>query len=539
MLSITVADVIVKQLELANVRRIYGLIGDSLNAFGQAVKESSLEWIGVRHEETAAYAAAGEAGQTGTLGVCAGTCGPGSIHLINGLYEANRNGVPVLAIVSHIPSAEMGLEYFQATHPDRVFTDCSVFCETLVNPKQLPRLLFAAIEAALNQKGVAVLVIPGDIMAAEFSQMPLLRAPVIAEAVLTPVPEKIKELSALLNEHSKIAFYCGYGCKNAVPEVLALADKLKSPIMYTIRSCEFMALNNPYAVGMNGYLSTGSANYAIHECDCLVLLGTDFPFDPLLPTNPTLIQIDENAAHLGRRCRLDFGLAADMKKTLEMLNPLIDNKTDDSYLKQSLSQAQKVADNLSQQLKQNALSKEWVEPDFLTSVASQQAAEDAVFVIDVGLNDKWAARYIQPKPVRQITGSFKHGTMSAAIGEAIGICFAKPDRQVIALVGDGGVSMLLGDLLTIAQYQLPIHIVVYNNGELGYINFEATLEGYEPFGTKLHNPDFSKVADAIGIQGFHIQNSLEVENVLSKAFEQNKPVLIDAVTNPNALGVIK
>lgn len=535
--NLTISEVIVKQMELAGVKRIYGLIGDSLNRLGQAVMNSSLEWIAVRHEEVAAYAAAGEAETSGKLAVCAGTCGPGSIHLINGLYEANRNQVPVLAIVSHIPSAEIGFDYFQSNHPERLFVDCSIFCEMLVNPAQMPRLLFEAIQTAISRQGVAVLIIPGDLMNCPLEKMPELRAPVYQRPTCLPDEKTIAALADFLNRGQKIAFYCGYGCRNCMAETIQAAGLLQAPCMYTMRSRYFTAWNNPYAVGMNGYLATGSARTALEECDCLVLLGTDYPYDSLLPQTPFIVQIDADGAHIGRRARVDFGVIGDLKITLQKLLPLLKQQTDSSFLNAALAHAKKIETVERRMLKDKGTAAA-LEPEYLTSQISKIAKNDAVFLIDVGLNDKWAARFIEPSPQRMVLGSFKHGTMAAAIGEAIGISFALPQRQIIVLSGDGGLAMLLGDLLTVNQYRLPLKIIVYNNYELGYINFEAQINGYAPFATELDNPDFAQIARAMGFAAFKLALPADTDATLSSALNNAGPVLVDARTNPAALGIM-
>lgn len=535
--KLTISEVMVKQLELAGIKRIYGLIGDSLNRLGQAVRNSNIDWVAVRHEEVAAYAAAGEAEVSGKLTVCAGTCGPGSIHLINGLYEANRNQAPVLAIVSHIPSAEIGFDYFQYNHPERLFVDCSVFCEMLVNPAQMPRILFEAMQTAISRQGVAVLIIPGDLMESPVEKMPELRALVYQRPTCVPDQDTIAQLAELLNRQQKVAFYCGYGCRDSMREVVLAAKLLQAPCMYTMRSHYFVALDNPYAVGMNGYLANGSAKTAIEDCDCLVLLGTDYPYNGLLPKTPFIIQIDADGTHIGRRSRVDFGVIGDLKITLQKLLPLLQQKNDSPFLAAALTHAEKVK-IVEQNMLHEKAAAATLEPEYLTSQISKAARDDAIFLIDVGLNDKWAARFIEPAAGRMILGSFKHGTMAAAVGEAIGISFAMPQRQIIILSGDGGLTMLLGDLLTINQYRLPLKIIVYNNGELGYINFEAQINGYIPFATGLDNPDFAQIAEAMGFSAFKLVSPADIDTFLPRALDNAEPVLIDARTNPAALGIV-
>ncbi len=533
----TVADVIVAQLEKSDVKRIYGLIGDSLNPLGAAVSKSKLEWIAVRNEEVAAFAAAGEAELSGKLCVCAGTCGPGSVHLINGLYEANRNSTPVLAIVSHIPTRTIGLDYFQNTHPERIFNDCSVFCEFLMNPEQLPLLIYSAIQNAIGKKGVAVLIIPGDVMAAPFSEAPKLENPVYNQPVYKAEEEEIQKLAETIAKYKKFTLYCGHGCKNAMPEVLKLADVLQAPCLYTLRAKEFAPINNPFAAGMLGYLATPSSKTAVSDCDCMIMLGCDFPYSVILPKTAAFIQIDVDGSHLGRRCSLNFGMTGDIKQVLSALLPKLKPIKENAHLTQSLKTARDEDTKLENALTQMAQEVP-LRPEYLTSRISKTANENALFLIDVGLNDKWASRYITPYPNRRILGSFKHGTMAAAIGEAIGMAFAEPERQIIVLSGDGGLTMLLGDLLTLVQYKLPLKIVVYNNGTLGFIDFEAEMEGYTPFGTNYQNPDFSKVAEAMGLTGYRLENPKNTDEILQKAWKENGAVLIDARTDAKALGFL-
>lgn len=533
-----VATMTVNALAQSGVKRIYGLIGDSLNAIGDAVRlNKRIQWIPVRHEEAAAFAAGAEAFLTGTLTVCAGTCGPGSLHLLNGLYEAARNESPVLALVTHIPVSEIGTEYFQETNPATVFKDCSVFCETVMSVEQMPRLLQSAMQAALAQKGVAVLIVPSDVAKAEVpvEQTVYCRAVDNKPTTLSPAPADIEKLAQMLNSHGRITLYCGIGCRFAKDEVLTLAQRIKSPIVHTIRSKDFMENGNPFDVGLNGYLSSGEPKTALESCDLLLLLGTDYPYRALLPTAPDVVQIDTKAAHLGRRSKLTFGIKASVKAALTAVLPLIAEKTNKSHLTAALAHRDEITaqkrNALVQYAKQTPL-----RPEYLTAVLNDIAPDNAVFAVDVGLNDVWAARYLQAKGTRRIIGSFKHGTMAAALSAGIGAFYAMPrGTPVIVLAGDGGLSMLLGELLTVIQNHVDLKVIVYNNQTLGFIDFEAKLEKIPPFKTELVNPDFAELARTIGFKTVRIKSPDNLKAVLTAALNESGAVLIDAVTDPAAM----
>ena len=530
----TVADMIVSILEMSGVKRVYGLIGDSLNPIGDSIRrKNSVEWIAVRHEEAAAFAAGGEAFLSGELCVCAGTAGPGSVHLVNGLYEANRNNCPVLAIVTHIRSSEIGLDFFQETKPMELYKDCSIFCETVTYPSQMPRLLQEAMQTALMKKGVAVIIISKDISESLIEDSPYTRPVLPMKTTLVPAQEEIKKLADIINTHENVTLYCGIGCIEARDEVLSLAQTIKAPLCATIRSKDFMEPENPNYVGMNGMLSNRENRAALKGCDLLVLLGTDFPYAMVLPTAPTVVQIDINPKSIGRRSRLDLGINGDVKTVLDVLIPLLQQKEDDTHLKQSLAYKEEIDRQKETALVEMA-DAETLRPEYLTSLLSELADEEAIFAVDVGLNDVWASRYIKPKGKQRIIGSFHHATMAAAIPEGMG-AFLATGKQIIVMAGDGGFSMLLGELLTIAQHNIPLKIIVYNNRELGYINFEAHLDKIPPFQTGMKNPDFSKVAEAIGIKGYHVDSPKGLKEILKRALEEEGPVVIDATTDPDAL----
>lgn len=531
-----VAEIMVQQMEQVGIRRLYAVIGDSLNYLGEAVSKSKIEWIAMRNEEVGAFAAAGEAFMSGKICACAGTCGPGSIHLINGLYEANANRVPLLAIVTHIPTNQIGLEYFQNNNPMLLFRDCSVFCEMLANISQMPRLFQAAMQTAIAKKAVAVIIVPGDIIQASCPESALMHQIIVQNPLLVPNLENIAKVAEMINDEKKVTLYCGYGCKNAMSQVMQLAEKIKAPVLYTMRSKEFVEPNNPYCVGMQGALATGSAHEALFDCDCLLMLGTDYPFDMALPTTPKIIQIDDDESHIGRRSKLDAAVVGDVAIAINNLLPLLERKENASFLKKSQNYAQDIDNKLNIELfaMKNAVP---LRPEYLTHIISQSASDDAIFIVDVGLNDMWANRYIKTNKKRRILGSFKHGTMGAGIGSAIGIALLNPNQEIIWLAGDGNLTMFLGDLLTIKNNNLPIKIVVFNNQTLGFIDYEATQAHMKPFATALPNPDFADLAKAMGIKSISIDNPKDLQIKIAEAFAYAGPILINVQTDSSAWGV--
>lgn len=531
-----VADMIVEELSNSGVKRIYGLIGDSLNPIGDAVSHhKKMKWFHVRHEETAAIAAGAEADLSGELCVCAATNGPGSVHLINGLYEANRNHTPVLAIVTHMDTGQQGLSFFQATHPEQLYKDCSIFCESMVSPKQMPRLLQEAMQTVISEKGVAVIIVPRDVSESIIEESVYQHPVRKTKHFLLPTEEDVKKLADLINSHDRIALYCGIGCKEAKDLVLSLADRVKAPTICTLRSKQFMEVDNPFNAGMNGKLSSWESKKALDNCDLLLLLGTDFPFNNFLPTHAAVAQVDIIAKHLGRRSRLDLGIVADVRETLQMLLPFIREKQDDSFLKECLQYKAGIDKRKQEELVKFGQDKT-LRPEYLTAVLSKVAADNAVFAIDVGLNDIWAARYLQAMPQRSIIGSFKHATMAAALPTAIGAQMVDSERQVVALAGDGGLTMMLGELLTLVQNKLPVKVIVYNNSELGFIRYEAELDKMEPYQVVLQNPDFASMAETMGIKGFKVSSPEGLEQTLKDALLEKGPVLINAVTDSSAIG---
>jgi pyruvate dehydrogenase (quinone) len=525
-----IADVVLGVLKDASVQRVYGIPGDSLNGFTDALRrDGTIAWQHVRHEEAAALAAAAEASLTGELAVCAGSCGPGSIHLINGLYDANRSRVPVLAIAAQIPGPEMGSTYFQETRPQDVFRDASVYCELVSIPEQLPRVLEIAMRTAVERRGVAVVVIPGEIFL-KTSTPHRKSAPIqFAPRVVRPTDEGLQEAAHLLNAAKKVTIFGGAGVEGAHDELLAIAAKLKAPVVHALRGKQFIEYDNPYDVGMTGLLGFTSGYRAIESCDALLMLGTDFPYRQFYPSKAKIIQVDIRGENLGRRTAIDLGLVGSVKDTVQALLPLLKGEQDAKHLEESrnhYTSARKDLDDLAI----DDYNRSPIHPQYLVRMVSDLAADDAVFMPDVGSPTGWAARYLRMNGQRRLIGSFAHGTMANALPHAIGAQSAFPGRQVIALAGDGGLSMLLGELLTLRQNKLPVKIVVFNNSSLNFVELEMKANGFVNFGTDLDNPDFAEVAKSIGLFGQRVEKPHDLEGALKAAFAHDGPALVDVVT---------
>lgn len=531
-----VSDQLVDTLVEAGIKRIYAVTGDSLNHINAAVhRNGKIKWIHVRHEETAAYAAGAEA-QLNGIACCAGSSGPGHVHLINGLYDAHRSSASVLAIASTIPTKEFGMNYFQETNTFKLFDDCSCYNQEATTPTQLPRMLQAALQHAVHKKGVAVLGVPGDI-----TNLPSVTAETTTKLfwnhpVIIPSENELLQLAELLNSHKKVTIYCGLGAAESHKEIIQLAEKLKSPVAYSYKAKMAIQYDNPYEVGLTGLLGLPSAYHSMHECELLILLGTDFPYTPFMPVKNKIVQIDIKPENLGRRAKLDMGLCGDVKDTLQALIPLVEIKEDDTFLTQQLEFYKEVKKKLliyvNDHGKLNA-----IHPEFVTSVIDELADKDAIFTVDTGMCCVWASRYINGTGNRKMLGSFNHGSMANAMPQAIGAALACPGKQVIAFCGDGGLCMMMGDLMTIVQYKLPVKIIVFNNRSLGMVKLEMEVAGISDFETDMLNPDFAKIAEAMGIPGITISDPDEVKPELEKAFRQQGPVLIAIQTDPNALAM--
>ena len=490
-MATTVADQMVETLVAAGVERIYGIVGDSLNGFTDSLRrQGSIKWLHVRHEEVAAFAAGADAHLTGKLAMCAGSCGPGNLHLINGLFDCQRSRVPVVALAAQIPSAELGSGYFQETHPESLFRECSSFCELVTSAEQMPRALEMAIRHAVSQRAVAVIVIPGDVALRQATRAPSSKPEGLRPEppVVVPTTQAIAQLAAWLSKASKVTLLCGSGCQGAHRQVLALAEALKAPIVHALRGKEHVEWDNPYDVGMTGLIGFSSGYHAMHACDTLLMLGTDFPYRQFYPDNARIAQIDIRGENIGRRTPVDLGLIGDVGATLDALLPQLAPQTERAHLDAATAHyrsARKSLDELATGRKGGLL-----HPQHIARVLSELAADDAIFTCDVGLPTVWAARYLAMNGRRRLLGSFWHGSMANAMPQAIGAQAAFPGRQVISLSGDGGFTMLMGDLLSLKQLDLPAKIVVFNNGALGFIELEQKSTGFINTGTELQNPKF-------------------------------------------------
>jgi pyruvate dehydrogenase (quinone) len=497
---------------------------------------NAITWIPVRHEEVAAFAAGAEAHLTGSLAVCAGSCGPGNMHLINGLYDCHRSRVPVLAIAAHIPSNEIGSGYFQETHPERLFLDCSHYCELVSQPGQMPRVLEIAIQTAISRKGVAVVVIPADVTFKEaMAPQPRLRFKP-SEPLLRPSDKDLSNLASTLDSAEKITILAGAGCAGAHTELINVADRLQAPIVHAMRGKEFIEYDNPFDVGMAGLFGFSSGYYAMMNCDTLLMLGTDFPYQQFFPENATTIQIDNRAEQIGKRTKIDIGLVGDVKATLEALTPQLTPKQNRSHLNQWLEHYRKARKGLDD-LATGVPGRKPIHPQYVAKVVDELATEDAVFTCDVGTPTIWAARYLTMNGKRRLLGSFNHGSMANALPQAIGAQTAFPDRQVVSLSGDGGLTMLMGDLLTLRQLSLPVKIVVFNNGALAFRELEMRAAGIVDFATDLENPNLAEVAKAIGLFGARVESPEDLGRAMKEAFAHHGPGLIDVVTNRQELSL--
>jgi pyruvate dehydrogenase (quinone) len=526
----TVADVIVATLKASGVRRVYGLPGDSINGFTDALRrDGEVTWEHVRHEEAAAFAAAGEAATTGQLAVCAASCGPGNLHLINGLFDANRSGVPVLAIAAHIPREEIGGAYFQETHPQELFRECSVYSELVSVPEQLPRVLEIAMRCAIERRGVAVVVIPGEIFLHHVAPGARPRAIRPTTSVIRPTEDALVAAAELLNAAERVTILAGAGCEGAHDEVVDLAGALKAPVVHALRGKEFVEYDNPYDVGMTGLLGFASGYRAMEHCDALLMLGTDFPYRPFYPEKARVVQVDIRGEHIGRRVPVDVGLVGTVRDTIEALLPHIDAKRDDEHLTQMTAHYRRTRDRLDALARTHG-DRSPIHPQITASAVDKIASADAVFLADVGTPTLWAARYLRMNGRRRLIGSFNHGTMANALPQAIGVQASHPGRQVVTLSGDGGLSMMMGELLTLRQRKLPVKVVVLNNGALAFVELEMKADGIVNYGTDLDNPSFAEVARAIGIHGVRVEHPSELDDGLRAAFAHDGPAVVEVMT---------
>jgi pyruvate dehydrogenase (quinone) len=529
----TVAKNIVATLVASGVKRVYGIPGDSLNGFTDALRGSGIEWVHVRHEEAAAFAAGAEAALTGEIAVCVGSCGPGNLHLINGLFDAQRSRVPVLAIAAQIPTSEMGSNYFQETNPKALFRDCSVYAENVSSVIQMPRILRTAMQTAMEQRGVAVVVIPGDVALAEAVDNTV-TAVHAAEPRVLPSMKELAKAAGLLDAAKKVTILAGAGCEGAHDQLIALADTLAAPIVHTLRGKQFVEYNNQFDVGMTGLVGFASGYRAMENCDTLVMLGTDFPYRPFLPEQATVIQIDLRGEHLGRRVPVSLGLVGDVADTLDALLPLLNRKQERTHLLDSRDHYAKTRAKLDE-LATPRKGAEPIHPQYVGRLIDQLAADDAVFIPDVGSPVVWAARYLKMNGKRKLIGSFLHGSMANALPQAVGAAAVERGRQVVAMCGDGGVAMLLGEFLTLTQNRLPVKLVVFNNSSLNFVELEMKAAGFLTTATGLENPDLAGIARACGLKGIRVERSEDLEAALAEAFAYDGPALVDVVTERQEL----
>jgi pyruvate dehydrogenase (quinone) len=532
-----VADVLVDTLVAAGVERVLGVTGDSLNGITDSIRvRDNITWVPVRHEETAAFAAGAEAHLTGRLAVCAGSCGPGNLHLINGLYDCHRNRVPVLAIAAQIPSGELGSTYFQETHPEHLFAQCSHYCELISQPEQMPRVLEIAIQTARTHRGVCVIALPGDVALRRALTSELRLHFLAPKPTVHPAEDEIETLADVLNKSDKVTILGGAGCAGAHAELIALAGKLNAPIVHALRGKEYIEYDNPFDVGMTGLLGFSSGYFAMMNCNTLLMIGTDFPYQQFFPSHATIIQIDLRGEQLGRRTKVDHGIVGDTKTTLRLLLPKLEQKSDDKHLRKSVEhyhKARKSLDDLADEGKQPRGS----HPQFVASQISELASDDAIFTCDVGTPTVWAARYLKMNGKRRLLGSFSHGSMANALPQAIGAQLVAKNRQVVSMSGDGGIAMLLGDLLTLHQLNLPVKIVVFRNDALDFVELEMKAGGFLDYGTELKNPDFAALANSAGILGLKAETAQDVRPMLQKAFKHDGPALVEAQVHRQELSM--
>jgi pyruvate dehydrogenase (quinone) len=530
-MAATVAEVMVSILKASGVRQVYGIPGDSLNGFTDAMRrDGGIAWQHVRHEEAAAFAAAGEAALTGELAVCAGSCGPGNLHLINGLFDANRSRVPVLAIAAHIPRVEIGDAYFQETHPQELFRECSVYCELVSVPEQLPRVLEIAMRTALQRSGVAVVVVPGEVF---LDPAPDGYKPVpvrVAPSIVRPDDGSLAAAAKVLNGVGRVTILAGAGCAGAHDQLISLASALKAPVVHAFRGKEFVEYDNAYDVGMTGLIGFSSGYRAMEHCDALIMLGTDFPYRDFFPEGVPVIQVDVRGEQIGRRVAVEYPLVGTVKDTVDALLPMLTVKTDTAHLDMMTAHYRRARARLDKLAadKRNASP---LHPQHVAATIDKLAAPDAVFTADVGSPCIWTARYLRMNGTRRLIGSFNHGSMANALPHAIGAqAAAGPGRQVVALSGDGGLAMLLGELITLRQQHLPVKVVVFNNGALAFVELEMKAAGIVTYGTDLDNPDFAAIAAAAGLFGARVEKAEDLEPTLRAAFAHDGAALVDVHT---------
>lgn len=527
-----VAEIIVEVLEEAGVKHCYGIVGDTLNYFTDALSRSTIEWVHVRHEEAAAFAAGAESYISGRLTACAGSCGPGSLHFINGIFEAQRNKAPMVLIASQIASTQIGSEFPQEVDFSSVYQSCSVFCETIINPATARRIMTQACQTALTKRGVAIVVMPVDISQSVVKET-LHFSVHHPNPVLLPAEHELQQIAALLNQGKKIGIYAGAGCENAHDLLISLAKKLNAPIAHTSRAKDFVEYDNPFNMGMTGIFGIKSGFNVLTSCETLLLLGADFAWSQFYPANAKIIQIDRDGCHLGRRHPVDVAVVGDIVPTLSALLPLLKQHNDDQFLQACLKHRESALENRKKE--ESAGKGPLIHPQHLVHLIDKYASEDALFTADGGSAMVWLLRHIHSNGQRRTLTSLLHGTMANAMPQALGLQKAYPGRQVISLSGDGGLSMLMGDMLTAIQEKLPIKIVVINNSSLNFVELEQKTEGLLDHYTHLQNPNFANVAEAIGFYGQQVTQLSELESAVQAFLDHTGPALLDVHTNPMEL----
>ena len=537
-MSLTVADVLVDTLVARGVERMFGVSGDSLNGITDSIRRRGrLRWVHVRHEETAAFAAGAEAHLTGRLAVCAGSCGPGNLHLINGLYDCHRSRVPVVALAAQVPSSEIGSGYFQETHPEHLFAQCSHYCELVSQPEQMPRVLEIAMQTAVSRRGVAVVALPGDVALREATQrLSRLQFPEPSPLVC-PSDDELAALAKLLDGATRVTILGGAGCAGAHAELIELAGRLNAPVVHALRGKEFIEYDNPFDVGMTGLLGFSSGYHAMKNCDVLLMIGTDFPYQQFFPEAATVVQIDVRGEQLGRRTKVDCGLVGDTKTTLRALLPRLQEHRDDRHLKAAREHYQHARKGLDELATGEPGRRAGSHPQYVARVIDELAADDAIFACDVGTPTIWAARYLTMNGKRRLLGSFTHGSMANALPQAIGAQASHANRQVVALSGDGGLAMLLGDLLSLRQLRLPVKVVVFRNDALAFVELEMKATGILDFGTELENPDFARLAEAAGLLGLTAARPEQVRPMIAQALAHDGAALVEVLVHRQELAM--
>lgn len=536
-MALTYAEALVKTLEKLGVRRIYGVVGDSLNPIVDAVRDSDIEWIHVRNEEAGAFAAGAESVVTGELAVCAASCGPGNTHLIQGLYDANRNGAKVLAIASHIPSRQIGSEFFQETHPEQIFQECSGYCEMVNSGEQGAVITHHAIQSTLSGKGVSVLVVPGDVATQEVEDSRFLDSTFsTARPIAYPDPAEAADLVAAINKAKSVTLFVGAGIANAREQVLELAEKIKAPIGHAFGGKHFIQYDNPFEVGMSGLLGYGACYDACQEADLLILIGTDFPYNDFLPSK-NVAQIDVDGAKIGHRTTVRHPVVGDAGAVIENILPSIEEKKDRSFLDRQLNKHAKLLESVVDAYSKNVDKHVPIHPEYAADILDELAADDAIFTVDTGMCNVWAARYLTPNGKRIDMGSYRHGTMANALPQAIGAQAQDRNRQVISMSGDGGLGMLMGELLTVKLHELPVKIFTFNNSSLGMVKLEMLVQGMPEYETDHEHVNYAKIAEAAGIKAIRIEDPKKLREGIQEALDYRGPVLVDIVTDPNALSI--